>query len=272
MIRQNLHTHSSFSDGINTPEELALAAINKSFTSLGFSEHAYTPYDSDCCIKENRIQDYFSEIARLKQKYAVQLEIFVGFECDNYYNTLKDSLDFTIGSSHYIFDERSTQYFSIDYKPEVFEMVLKNVTGGDVKRLLERYYNNLTQFLLEYKPDIAGHLDLIKKLNSDGRYFDPKSAWYRKMLDSVCEKVAESGCIVEVNTGGIARGYISEPYPSAEILTRLHALNVPVTISSDAHDIDSLDYWFDETESLLKKTGYKSIKQLTAKGFVDSEL
>lgn len=272
MIRQNLHTHSSFSDGASSPEELALSAIDKGFTGLGFSEHAYTPYDTDCCIKESKIPEYLAEIARLKQKYKGRFEIFVGFECDSYYNTPKDGLDFTIGSSHYIFDEKNAENLTIDYKPEIFERVLKNVAGGDIKRLLEIYYGNVTEFALEYKPNIIGHLDLVKKLNVNKRYFDPKSAWYGRMLGDVCEKIAGSGCIVEVNTGGISRGYIDEPYPSAEILACLYDLNVPVTVSSDAHDISGLDCWFDEAERLLKKIGYKSVKQLTSTGFADKEI
>lgn len=272
MIKQNLHTHSTFSDGANSPEELVLSAIEKGFTGLGFSEHAYAPYDADCCIKENQIPEYLAEIARLKQKYKGRLEIFVGFECDSYYNTPKDGLDFTIGSSHYVFDEKNAENFSIDYKPEVFERALKNVADGDIKRFLEIYYGNVTGFALEYKPDIIGHLDLVKKLNVNNRYFDPKSAWYVRMLGDVCEKIVKSGCIVEVNTGGISRGYLDEPYPSAEILGILYELNVPVTISSDAHDVSGLDCRFDEVERLLGKIGFKSVRQLTSTGFADTEI
>lgn len=272
MIRQNLHTHSVFSDGANTPEEMVISAINKGFTGLGFSEHAYAPYDSDCCIKREQIPAYFAEIARLKQKYAGTLDIFLGFECDSYFDTPKDGLDFTIGSAHYIFDAQNAENLTIDYKPEIFERALKNAAGGDIKRLIALYYSNVAQFARAYKPDIVGHLDLIKKLNKGDRYFDPKSAWYGRMLDDVCEKIAESGCIVEVNTGGIARGYLDEPYPSPEILARLHVLQVPVTVSSDAHDANSLDFWFEEAETMLKQIGYRSIKQLTANGFVDVEI
>ena len=36
----NLHTHSTFSDGKNTPEEIVLSAIEKNFLSIGFSDHS----------------------------------------------------------------------------------------------------------------------------------------------------------------------------------------------------------------------------------------
>ena len=37
---QNLHTHATFCDGKNTPEELIHEAIRMDMDSLGFSSHA----------------------------------------------------------------------------------------------------------------------------------------------------------------------------------------------------------------------------------------
>ena len=41
----NFHTHTVFSDGKNTPEEVVLGALEKGFRGIGFSDHGYTPYD-----------------------------------------------------------------------------------------------------------------------------------------------------------------------------------------------------------------------------------
>ena len=35
---QNLHQHSTFCDGKNTPEEIVLAAIDKGFDVIGFND------------------------------------------------------------------------------------------------------------------------------------------------------------------------------------------------------------------------------------------
>ena len=69
----NFHTHSSFCDGKNTPEEIVVAAIEKGFTSLGFSGHAYTPFDTRYCMKDT--DSYVLEIARLKEKYRKDIQI-----------------------------------------------------------------------------------------------------------------------------------------------------------------------------------------------------
>ena len=41
----NLHTHSTFCDGRNTPEQVVTAAIEQGFDSVGFSSHGYTSFD-----------------------------------------------------------------------------------------------------------------------------------------------------------------------------------------------------------------------------------
>lgn len=272
MIRQNLHTHSRFSDGENTCEEIILAAIEKGFTGIGFSEHAYTHYDSDCCIKQDNIPVYYAEVNHLKQKYAGMIDVFLGFELDECQNTDKAGLDYTIGSKHYFFNAETGEYYNVDYKHEFYQKSINLVAGGDIERLIRMYYNDYCRMLETQKPDIAGHIDLIVKLNADGRYFDPKSAWYRRILDETAERVARTGCIVELNTGGIYRGATTVPYPAPELLACLFKLGVPVTVSSDSHSAKSLDFWFGEAVTLLKKTGYRSVKALTVNGFVDIEI
>ncbi len=41
----NFHTHTTFSDSENTPEEVVLTAIDNGFASIGFSDHGYTDFD-----------------------------------------------------------------------------------------------------------------------------------------------------------------------------------------------------------------------------------
>ncbi len=271
-FKQSLHTHTIFSDGKDTAEEMVVAAIKAGFSSLGFSDHAYAPYDSDCCMKKENLAVYLAEIASLKKKYVEEIEIFCGLECDRYHPSEKTNLDYAIGSVHYVFCEASGEYFPIDFKPEILEDAIQKVSNGDIKDFIRKYYNNVVNFAETYRPNIIGHFDLIRRLNSDNRFFDPESAWYQQIVDSAIEKIAGTSCIVEVNTGGMRRGGLIEPYPSSNILSKMCDAKIPVTISSDAHDAQILDFWFDEAGDLLRKIGFKRIKHLTANGFVDVEL
>ena len=41
---QNLHVHTTYADGKDRPEEIVLTAIEKGFSSIGFSEHTYMEF------------------------------------------------------------------------------------------------------------------------------------------------------------------------------------------------------------------------------------
>ena len=60
----NLHTHTTFSDGKNTPEEIVLTALEQGFCSIGFSDHAYTSYDISYCMNDEK--GYIKEVRRLE--------------------------------------------------------------------------------------------------------------------------------------------------------------------------------------------------------------
>jgi len=55
------------------------------------------------------------------------------------------------------------------------------------------------------------------------------------------------------------RGYREYPYPSEELLYFILKENGRVTISADAHSIDSINYMFNDMEELLKDIGFKNI-------------
>lgn len=266
------HCHSTFSDGDNSMEEMVLAAIGKGFVSIGFSEHGWASYDFDCCIKQENIPAYFAEAARLRERYRDQIEIYAGFESDYFFPAPKEEQDFTVGSVHYIRDTATDSYYNVDYTHDMLEAARDKVAGGDVRALIALYFDQVGDMAETYQPDILGHLDLITKLNGESRYFDENRDWYRRIVSDTCDRVAATGCIVELNTGGMFRGYRQQPYPSPWLLERLQVLGVPVTINSDSHAVESINFWFDEAVALLRRTGFRSVKQLRGGSFIDVEL
>ena len=106
----NLHTHSTFCDGINTPEEIVLGAIAKGMPAVGFSGHGYTPYDLRYCMKDT--EGYRREILRLKEKYRGEIEVYLGLEEDAFYPADRTKFDYIIGSCHYFFADGV--YYPID--------------------------------------------------------------------------------------------------------------------------------------------------------------
>ena len=70
-------------------------------------------------------------------------------------------------------------------------------------------------------------------------------AKYKTEIEETAKSIAQSGVIVEINTGGIARGAINDTYPSLDFLKALNKYDVPITICSDAHSVQDLDCAFD---------------------------
>jgi hypothetical protein len=96
----NLHTHTTFCDGINAPEQMVKKAIEKGFVSLGFSGHAYTAFELTSCMKDE--QGYIDEISRLKKAYEGQIEIYLGTEEDAFAPVDRSKYEYIIGSSHFL--------------------------------------------------------------------------------------------------------------------------------------------------------------------------
>jgi histidinol-phosphatase (PHP family) len=262
MIRSSYHTHSNFSDGKAPPEEYIIKAIERGFSSLGFSEHGPTKYEKHWEIKKDRVEEYRSEILRLKNKYIGKIEIYCGMELD-YFPGIEDDafskygLDYVIGSIHY-FPGPDGEIYGVDCKFEEFKKTIYDFFKGDVKSMVKEFYSRLGSMVRQFKPEMIGHFDLIKINNPDESIFSEKESWYKDAVMEVLETMSEHGTMFDLNTGGITRGYLKEPYPSAWILREGAKKKIPVVLNSDAHIPENIDGNFEPVTKILKQSGYRS--------------
>lgn len=238
------HVHTTFSDGNNTPEEMVKAAIEKGLTELGFSDHSYTCFDESCCIKKDRIREYKSEIARLKAKYSDKIKILCGLEQDFYSAESTLGYDYAIGSVHYV--KSGEQFFPVDESAETFEKAVKDGFSGDVYAFIKEYFNTVAKFAEREDITIIGHFDLISKFNEKHKFFDENDTRYISAWQSAADKLLAVDKVFEINTGAIARGYKTTPYPSEEIREYIKVKGGKFVLSSDSHDKDALCFRFNE--------------------------
>ena len=64
----DLHTHTVFSDGKYTVEELVQLAMEKGMPAIGISDHSFTVFDQRYCMKDGRIPEYLAEIRRVQEE------------------------------------------------------------------------------------------------------------------------------------------------------------------------------------------------------------
>lgn len=242
----DFHTHTIFSDGKNTPEEMILSAIEKSMPAIGFSDHAYTYFDESYCMKKNQIQTYRDEIAFLKAKYANQIAVFCGIEQDYYSLESTDAYDYVIGSAHYL--RLFGEHVPVDEKPELLVEAADDFFGGDIYALIERYFAVVGDMINQTDADIIGHFDLISKFNENGELFDPGHPKYRDAWQHAADALLQTQKIFEINTGAMSRGYRTMPYPSEEMIRYIAERGGRFMLSGDAHSIETIGYQFENLE------------------------
>jgi len=279
MAQANFHTHTLFCDGLNHLEDYVVVAINKEMSAIGFSTHVPIPFINKWNMPAAKTQDYFATIQQLQKKYSQQIEIYAGFEMDYLITADKrliheyiNQADYTIGSVHYLYAVKNQKYYTTDGTADDVALTHQEFANGDSKFLVSAYYNELLHIIREFKPNIIGHLDVIKKRNYQNCYFDETAKWYQDLVEQVLEEIALHNIIVEVNTGGRLRGYIADNYPSAWILKKCLAKNIPIIISSDAHRTEDLDGFFTETIQQLKNSGFTHQKTLRTGKWIEVAL
>ncbi|MBR2929766.1 MAG: histidinol-phosphatase [Clostridia bacterium] len=245
----DLHTHTTFCDGRATPEEMVLSAIDKGITTLGLLAHSYVDFDVRYAIDPTRVEEFRSEVKRLKEKYKDKIEILLGIEADAYATEIYGGCDYIIGSVHYF--KTPDGYRNVDMSREVLEKVIDEVFGGDPYLMAEEYYRTVERVGELCGANIVGHFDLVMKFNEDGTLFDKANERYRAAWQRAADRLLGEGLIFEINTGAIARGRRTEPYPDREILDYIKARGARLILSSDAHFKEKLAYDFDKYEYLL---------------------
>ncbi len=246
--KMNFHTHTIFSDGKNTPEEIVKKAISSGFTHLGFSEHAYAPMDLASCMKIEDTKAYVEEVNRLKNLYRNDIKIYCGLELDYYSEINTDGFDFLIGSCHYI--EKNGVYYSIDHSPEKFEEIIQ-AFDNDVYSFTDAYFKMISNIVNRFNVDIIGHFDIIRKFNAENRFFDETNPKYLKSAKEAIDCLLKKCDIFEINTGALARGHKDALYPMPALIEYIKKNNGRLILSSDCHHMNNLDFAFDEMAKYL---------------------
>ena len=118
MNYSNYHTHSRLCDGKDSLEELVQKAVELGCPEIGFSGHSYTAFDEGYCMSVEQYREYMDEISRLREVYGDRISILAGIEQDYYSDEIPESLDYVIGSVHYVL--KDGRYLSVDLSEEDF--------------------------------------------------------------------------------------------------------------------------------------------------------
>ncbi|MEG0741572.1 MAG: PHP domain-containing protein [Clostridia bacterium] len=262
----NAHTHTTYCDGKTSIVEMIAAAQRLGFVSLGFSGHADQAFDGAYSMIDGRQEAYFEELRALQALKGTP-RLWVGLELD----ALADEpcrkkayaqSDYVIGSTHYLCREYAPGLPAVDGDPALLRQYVDERLDGDGIAMARAYYAIHAEMLLRDRPTIIGHFDVVRKHAARHGFFDENGALYRLVALDALERSFPCGGVLEVNTGGMARGYLNMPYPTKELLGAWREMGGETTITSDCHDASRLDYGFDAALRLLASAGYRRVLRL----------
>lgn len=105
-IRGDLHTHTKWSDGTNTTEEMIQAAIRQGYEYIAITDHSKSEHVARG-LDEKRLLKHIEEINKLKKKYAGRIAVLAGSEVSimadgslDYADKYLKELDWVVASVH----------------------------------------------------------------------------------------------------------------------------------------------------------------------------
>ena len=122
----------------------------------------------------------------------------------------------------------------------------------DIDKLYTTYFDLVARAAATGLFQLIGHLDLIKIYGHRPR------RPVLELAEPALQAIARSGAAMEVNTAGLYKP-AGEIYPAPELIARAFSLNIPVTISSDAHAPAEVGREREQARELLRWAGYTSL-------------
>lgn len=267
MIKSNCHTHTLYCDGKNTAREMIDSAIEKEFISLGFSGHSPMSFENSWGMKKEDVPKYIEEINSLKDEYKDKIDILCGLEVDfDFCDVNLDDFDYTIGSVHQF--RSGNDIYEIDLSPEKLKEAVDVLFDGDVYKMTDCYYNMVADFICSNSFDVVGHIDLVTKFNEKSMFIDESNPKYQESAIKAIDRILEHNkdILFEVNTGAMYRKGNKKPYPAPFIMEYLYKKGANITITSDAHCTEALDFAFENVRDYCKSFGFDYSYILTSGG------
>jgi histidinol-phosphatase (PHP family) len=235
-MKTNYHTHHQLcGHAVGDCEEYAVEAIKQNFEVLGYSDHAPNSRVDDFGVrmKPKEFEGYLEEIETVKNKYKEQLTIKKGIEVeffydhDEYYEFLKDKLDYLILGQHYI---------SMNKQMDNLQSSFALGTDAEIKQYATYVCDGIK----------TGHFNLLAHPDLYMCGYKDWNSQASEVAHQICKVAEEYNMILEFNGNGYRRGTRNtpqrktQPYPRLEFWEVVKQYNIKTILSSDCHTPEHL--------------------------------
>lgn len=270
MQNYSYHTHTTYSDGRNTAEEMIQQAVKLGLKEFGISDHltvhknfqlspswpklqklnASFIYRYDFAEAKEFFKRYVDEVREIGSRYP--LKLYLGAEVDYFpydgwldeFNDFREQvgLDFCITGNHFLLQDKGEFIF---YPNDIAEIV---TDLGAQKECLRYHFQTIMEAVKSGLFDFVAHLDYMRRLNicGDDDFVEEKKALIKCLADNHVP--------AELSTKGLR---ISGKYfPVSWMVQEMKKNNVQVVISDDAHQTSQIAQNFEEAETYLAEMNY----------------
>nr|WP_295969845.1 histidinol-phosphatase HisJ [uncultured Bacillus sp.] len=260
-MKRDGHVHTPFCPHgtKDTLEEYIETALLLGIEEISFTEHAPLPAgftdttpEKDSAMEIEQLDDYFSEIERVKKLYQGKIFIHTGLEIDYIEGYEKETrkfldqfgflLDDAVLSVHFLKHEDS--YYCLDYSPQYFAKMIE--IFGSAEAVYQRYYETVRMSVISdlghYKPKRIGHLSLVHKFQNRFPFHGDEKI----IVLDILNKISEKGYEIDYNGAGTAKPLCREPYPPDWMIEIAKKKHIPLVYGSDAHQAKELGQGFEQ--------------------------
>ena len=265
------HTHTNFSDGRNSLEEMVHHAKQIGFTEMGISDHlivhknmkqdiswpllkevnAPHVYNDDFKSILEKFKRHCDEIRRVSKQENFKL--YVGFEVDYFpYDGWEDELKWFLAQLDYDYLHTGNHFFCEEGFEHIINMTFFKQVCPDkllYKEYAERHFEAIRRAVESGMFKFLAHMDYIRRVGPEMCDVDSFPAEKQRVLDAL----EKTNTALEISTKGLRK--IGDFYPSASVLQAAAKRNIAFVISDDAHKPEELRADFDKAEAALKKYG-----------------
>ena len=254
----NSHVHTEFSNDCAVPAaEMCGAAIQKGVSGIAITDHCNVTK----CISRNSYQTAIHSAKKaleLQKQYECALDVAVGIEINemiykpDYAQRIIDAADFDVVLA-------SVHSVVLNCIPICLsEIDFGNLSKSETEDIFTHYYKDLLQTVKSCDFDVCAHLTLPLRY-ANGVYrknIDIRN--YYSYIEKILSVIIDRKKALELNTSELNR-QLFDFMPNEEILRMYHDLGgTLITIGSDAHKPENIDFGFKEASEVLNRTGFNS--------------
>lgn len=226
-MNYNYHSHTTrCGHASGTEEEYILRAIQNGITHMGFSDHAPfrfpDGYESYYRVPLARAEDYFTTLRSLREKYAGQIDLKIGFEMEYYPLYFPAMLEQarTLGCEYLILG----QHFLGNEHPDG----VYTGRAPDSEDTLVEYVDGVVAAMESGVFTYVAHPDILR--------FQGDESLYRREMRRLCAAAQEHNVPLEINFLGIREG---RWYPRDLFWQIAGEERSPVTFGFDSHEVEA---------------------------------